>query len=442
MYNGCFDGLMGEIKYNLNMVSLFIICAAMFLSMIYFAVKNAESADAVQLLFLAAVCAILVYIRMRMFDNLSRDYMIYLKPWLAQLSVMTLKDFLSIPVGNYNLIYMYFLYAISKIPVNSVYLVKGLSCLFDVLTAYYAMKLVSLKKSKINLKLITYFTVLALPTVILNSAYWGQCDSIYTAFALAGLYYALIKRPSLSAVMFGLSLAFKFQAVLALPVLIILLFKRRLQLIHLAELAGIYIVTLLPALFAGRSVHDTFFIYFSQVQSQSDLTYNAATFYTLMGNASYYIFNSVGIAAAALVALTSLYEAYRNAAKLKNGTIIDFLFAFSLFLPYFLPSMHDRYFYIADICAIIYFVYHNRRWYFPAVLFLCSFNDYSYYLFGGYFIDEHLSAIIRGVIILLVIKDYFTEKGLLPEKYMPSSKAEGHSGDELNFPVIQLKKDD
>lgn len=36
---------------------------------------------------------------------------------------------------------------------------------------------------------ITFAVVIMLPTVILNSAYWGQCDSIYTTFIILTLLY-------------------------------------------------------------------------------------------------------------------------------------------------------------------------------------------------------------------------------------------------------------
>jgi hypothetical protein len=53
--------------------------------------------------------------------------------------------------------------------------------------------------------------------------------------------------------------------------------------------------------------------------------------------------------------------------------------------------MHDRSFFLADVLAIIYFIYHTDKWYYPVALFICSFNDYIKYLFGSQMMDERLA---------------------------------------------------
>ena len=40
-----------------------------------------------------------------------------------------------------------------------------------------------------------FFLTLLLPTVLLNGAFWGQCDSIYGALAVWSLVFALEDRP-------------------------------------------------------------------------------------------------------------------------------------------------------------------------------------------------------------------------------------------------------
>ena len=77
-------------------------------------------------------------------------------------------------------------------------LIKALSIAFDVVLAWASMKLVGLYCSSNARRLAAFFLVLFLPTVVLNGAYWGQCDSIYTAFAVLALYLALDGRTSCS----------------------------------------------------------------------------------------------------------------------------------------------------------------------------------------------------------------------------------------------------
>lgn len=388
--------------------SIFFLAEALGLFLLIFLlVLKSVPKDFIHIILLIFLSAALVYVRLSFSDFKSNDYNVFLNPWINEFKNMSFYNFLKTPVGDYNLPYMYILFAVSKIPVKSLYLIKCVSAIFDIIAAYFAMKISEFINSSVNINLFVYFAVLALPTVVLNSAYWGQCDSIYTAFVLAGTYFAMKNLPNTSMIMFGLSLSFKFQAVIALPILLLFLIQKKLRIRHFFVFAAVYIGVLLPALLAGRPLKETFLVYFNQVQSQSSLTANAATAYTFLDGASFDGFYSSGIVTAIALSMIIFYAAYIKKDQLKNADFIRFLFVFSLFLPYFLPCMHDRYFYLADIAAILYFVSRSRRWYYPLVLFLCSYNDYSRYLFGNEIMDERLGAAIRGAVIVLMVRDYY-----------------------------------
>ena len=68
---------------------------------------------------------------------------------------------------------------------------------------------------------------------MLNSAAWGQCDSIYAAFCLGSLYFLLRGRTWWACVFFGLALSFKLQAIFFLPALLIVLVVNRQRLLAL-----------------------------------------------------------------------------------------------------------------------------------------------------------------------------------------------------------------
>ena len=53
-------------------------------------------------------------------------------------------------------------------------LIKGLSCLFDVLLAYYVMKIVMFGVEDRRLQMASFVLTLAAPTVMINSAQWSQ----------------------------------------------------------------------------------------------------------------------------------------------------------------------------------------------------------------------------------------------------------------------------
>ena len=159
------------------------------------------------------------YLRTLCFDYQTLDYQDFLSKWVEYYRVNGGVKAFSAPLGNYNIPYMYFLCLFSYLPVNDLYLIKLLSIFFDVLLAYSVMMLVGLVRDDNNLKLASFFTVLLLPTVFLNGSLWAQCDSIYAALALLGLWLALDDRPILSVLCFTLSFGFKLQAVFILPIM-------------------------------------------------------------------------------------------------------------------------------------------------------------------------------------------------------------------------------
>jgi Gpi18-like mannosyltransferase len=72
----------------------------------------------------------------------------------------------------------------------------------------------------------SFFAALYTPTVVFNSALWGQCDATYASMLVAAIYFAIQRRPNLSVLFFAVALAFKLQAIFLFPLFIILLLKR------------------------------------------------------------------------------------------------------------------------------------------------------------------------------------------------------------------------
>ena len=77
---------------------------------------------------------------------------------------------------------------ISGSSLPDLHLIKLFSILFDVLLAWSVMQLVGLFRRNAAWKLAAFFLVLFWPTVVLNGALWGQCDSVYAALAVLSVY--------------------------------------------------------------------------------------------------------------------------------------------------------------------------------------------------------------------------------------------------------------
>ena len=131
---------------------------------------------------------------------------------------------LSTPIGDYNMPYLYLLLLISRLPFYDLYCIKIFSVIADATAA--ALGLAYLAKHFTAKDTVPLFVLLAAPfcpTTWLNSAYWGQCDSVYGALAIWGLYCGFQKKSWQCYLLFALSLSFKLQSVFLLPILAFLL---------------------------------------------------------------------------------------------------------------------------------------------------------------------------------------------------------------------------
>ena len=173
-------------------LSLLIIIAAAALALLYASgmLRRPE-----HVVICAALLALAFVLRGLCMGHVTDDYRTFLSQWVAFYRNNGGFAALGTPVGNYNLPYLYFLCLFSYFNVSDLVLIKALSIAFDVVLAWASMKLVGLYCSSNARRLAAFFLVLFLPTVLLNGAYWGQCDSIYTAFAVLALYLALDGRP-------------------------------------------------------------------------------------------------------------------------------------------------------------------------------------------------------------------------------------------------------
>ena len=130
------------------------------------------------------------------------------------------------------------------------------------------------------------------------------------------------------------------------------------------------------------------------------LSLNAPNLYQWIPNA-YYDFYPVGMAFTAIVALGIAYFVYKSRVEITADRLV-FLATFSvLIMPYLLPKMHDRYFFPADVIAIILAFYCPRYWYVPVVIGSVSVLAYMPYLFYIAILPQWLPAVLLLLIAVL-----------------------------------------
>ena len=364
------------------------------------------------------VCAGLVagafVLRALFFSYETLDYQDFLSKWVQYFrdngGFAALKD----SVGNYNVPYLYFLALFSYINVDDLYLIKLLSTFFDVLLAYSAMKLVSVyTKDRIRL-LVTYFVVLFWPTVVLNSAVWGQCDSIYVSLALLGVYWAMSGKPALGMAAMAVSFAFKLQAVFIMPVFVLLLLGKRVKLWHFLVFPAVYVLLMLPAVIAGRPLMDTIMLYFNQMDSVgSGLNYNSPSVYAFAKNVTdEALAAKLGVGAAFFLMLTVFAWFWWRRGHITNWALLGGALILVVGIPFLLPHMHDRYFYGADILSLVFAAAAPGYLFLPLLCEFASLLGYHAYLKMRYLLLMHWGA--AALIIVLLVSVAFTAAQLHP----------------------------
>lgn len=78
------------------------------------------------------------FLRALLLDYQSADYQMFLSQWAAAFRDGGGFAAVKLPIGNYNAPYLYFLAAISYLPIPDLYLIKLFSILFDVVLAWAA----------------------------------------------------------------------------------------------------------------------------------------------------------------------------------------------------------------------------------------------------------------------------------------------------------------
>ena len=84
---------------------------------------------------LALVCAAAMLARVSFLDHVSSDYEIYLADWLNKFAAVSFRDGMRQNIGEYNVLYQYILFFITRLGVPRLYAVKAVSMLGDAFLA-------------------------------------------------------------------------------------------------------------------------------------------------------------------------------------------------------------------------------------------------------------------------------------------------------------------
>ncbi|MGA0876085.1 MAG: hypothetical protein ACO3QN_03735 [Bacilli bacterium] len=364
-------------------------------------------------LILIFVFGLAIWLRFSLTDWVSGDYQNFIRPWLNQIVANGGIASLGMRIGDYTPPYVYLLTLISYFPDASsnepfLFGVKMISLLFDLLLALAVLlnAKIWLKHQHPLLPVMLAIITLFLPTVIINGAIWGQIDASYTAFSLFALYYLQKDQPFKSAIWYGIAISFKLQAIFFLPVFIVYFwfhFPKKIYYVGLLPL--LYYGLALPALIAGRSLADITNIYVLQTQTYPLMTLNMPNLYQWFANNRYQALSPVAISLFTAIMGFQFFMMLIKKIALKKEQILLFTYWSILVANFFLPAMHERYLYAADIIVILLVFQHGKKFYLVGLTQLISLLAYAPFIFGQTPIP--LPQVAVGFAVMLTLVSYW-----------------------------------
>jgi Gpi18-like mannosyltransferase len=302
-------------------------------------------------------------------------------PWYSQLAT-GLASFQS-EFSNYSPPYLYLLWLVTlmRTMLPEMVGIKLIPILFDIGNAFWVYKILRVKYPQGRVPLLGAASFFVLPTIILNGAWWGQSDSIFTFFCLGCFYFLTLERPTTAMIFFGLAFSVKLQAIFLAPFLFLLLLKGHIKWTHGLVIPLIYFLIILPIVLAGRPLLDTLTIYLGQTDDFHALTLNAPNLYFFIPDAWYTPVLYIGLAGSALLALTWPIAAARKIKTLTPELMLLCATISAFAMPFLLPKMHERYFYLADVFLFLLAFRQPRLWPLPLLAQIVSTLTYSAYLF-------------------------------------------------------------
>jgi Gpi18-like mannosyltransferase len=327
----------------------------------------------------AILIAVAIAIRVSLFGVISDDMEYFLIPWHEHLVQYGYQGIATI-ASNYNVAYLYILWAVTHLPVPAVVGVKLITIFFEFIFAFVVYLIVREHYSKKSYApMFAAVGALYIPTILLQGALWGQCDIIYVTFLVLSWRAIIKNKPWAAWLLFGVALAFKLQAIFFLPFLAYWWFasstlrrpvftKQNVSL--LAPLAAplVVLVLALPALAAGRSLASSFSVYFTQVADTGNTVSlgSGITMFQLLVDVKdqsilYLSQPAVFIAMAVVIGLIAFYILFNRNTRDKDMYLLPQVIL--LIIPFMLPYMRNRYSFAAELFTILFALCTRRKWF-------------------------------------------------------------------------------
>jgi Gpi18-like mannosyltransferase len=330
------------------------------------------------ILFAAGLALRLLFLPAKTLDMLA-----YIQ-WYDQIARHGIIPSLSAQSFGYNppFIYLLALATLTQSFLPKIIAIKLIPLTFDIFSAALVFQIVKTQHYANNKPMLAALLFWSAPTILINSSFWGQTDSLYTCFLLLAIFYLLKERPAAAVIAFALSISVKAQGIFLAPLLGILFLQKRIRWHNFLLIPLVYVLSFLPTVLAGRPLNSIFSTYAGQGETFSRASMNAANFYFFVGPKDYQSALFIGIPLAALLLLIWVLLYGRKVYPLTPNILVFSALLSVALTPFLLPKMHDRYFYPADVFSLIAAFFIPGTWFLPIAYQIISLLSYMPYLFA------------------------------------------------------------
>ena len=359
-----------------------------------------------------------ILIRISYMPIISNDYTEFLSKWFDLIKENNGIFALKMNFGDYNMPYVQIIALLTYLPINSLYSIKVVSIIFDYIGSIgVGLLIYEITKDK-NKAIIGFFITIMLPTIILNSSAWAQCDFLYVTFIIFSLLFLLKDKYKLSFAFLGIAFAFKLQTIFVLPMYFLYYVSdRKFPIYYFLIIPLVDIVLCLPSIIIGKSIYDLLFVYINQTGEYSEyISLNFPGIYPIIFQTTgtwvempNKVVKYLGILIPCIIYFIFAIIVFLKKIKFSKETIIKFSVWSIIFSTYLLPQMHDRYMFAADVISIAVFEIDAEKWYLPVIVNMASLYTYMSFLFGIRTINIRIVSILLGIVLVYYTFSIFKE---------------------------------
>jgi Gpi18-like mannosyltransferase len=268
------------------------------------------------------------------------DLEIFLFPWLRHIKAAGALGAFSEPFSNYSPPYLYLLALVSLLRLPELATIKLLA-IGGVCWLAWCMARLTGQLGRDPLR--GAERVFLLPTVVFNGPVLGQCDSFWVGCCLLAVSEALRERPYRVAIWAGIAFAFKAQAAFLTPFCAWYVMRSKAW-PSVSIPPGIYWIAIAPAALAGWPLLNLLTIYLRQ--PEFDFFGDAPNLWAIPaalgipGHDIYLYGYILAAAGAGMILLT------------RQRDPLDVALLSALLVPFLLPKMLERFFFLADILSL------------------------------------------------------------------------------------------